>query len=114
MKTALRFLFGGIFLAMTIVTVNASMERSVFDNGHLLRDAWFQATLCDAYFGFITFCVWVGYRERSRLKKSAWIVAVLLLGNFAMSGYVLWQLARMRDDEPLSSLLLKPTEESLS
>jgi hypothetical protein len=31
----------------------------------------------------------------------------MLLGNFAMATYVLLQLARLRDDEPLERLLLR-------
>ena len=66
---------------------------------------WAIATLFDAYCGFITFFVWVAYRERGAGIKILWLILILLLGNIAMSLYVLLQLFRMKPDEPLSSLL---------
>ena len=35
------------------------------------------------------------------------ITAIMLLGNMAMSAYVLLQLARLRADEPIENLLLR-------
>ena len=40
--------------------------------------------------------VWVAYKEQSWTARGAWLVAILLLGNFAMSGYVLWQLLKIK------------------
>jgi hypothetical protein len=50
----------------------------------------------DAYFGFVTFYVWLAYKETSWVRRAVWLLAILLLGNFAMSAYVLWQLSRMK------------------
>ena len=36
----------------SLLIVRATQERSVFDNGHLIKDVWFQVTLVDAYLGF--------------------------------------------------------------
>jgi hypothetical protein len=101
-------LFSGILAGMIAVTVTASLERGIFVAGQeLMQDAWFRATLCDAYFGFITFYVWVAYRERRIAGQIGWFVAIMLLGNIAMSIYVLLQLIRMAPDAPLESLLLR-------
>ena len=52
-------LFSVIFLVMLGTTIYASFDRSVFAVGEqLLADPWFQATLVDAYLGFLTFYVW--------------------------------------------------------
>ena len=108
MRKFLLILFSLIFVCMSVVTVRALLERSVFDNGALMRDLWFQATLCDAYFGFITFGVWVCYRESLVWKKFVWMTGILLFGNFAMSAYVLWNLFHLPADAEFSQLLLKP------
>jgi Protein of unknown function (DUF1475) len=59
----------------------------------------------DAYFGFVTFYVWVLYKEMRWLPRVGWFVAIMLLGNMAMSTYVLTQLSRLRPGEDLSNLL---------
>jgi hypothetical protein len=65
------------------------------------------ATLFDAYFGFLTFFVWVCFKERRLAAKVIWFVLIMALGNIAMSGYVLIQLFKLKPEEPLSDLVLK-------
>ncbi len=106
----LKLLFAGILLAMLYVTVTASFERGVFEAGAALwPDAWFRATLADAYFGFITFYVWVAYRERDIVSKIVWLVLIMGLGNIAMSVYVLIQLFKLPPGAALEGLLLRKT-----
>jgi len=107
MKLFLILLFSFVLAAMSFVTIRASLVRNVFDNGELLRDPWFIATLCDAYFGFITFFVWVAYKESKMIWRLLWLVAILLLGNFAMATYVLIQLFRLERGQPVSLILLR-------
>ena len=107
MKAALKTLFWAILAVMAVVTTIASLERSVFANGHLMRDPWFVATLADAYCGFLTFYAWVFYKERAAWARGAWFVAIMALGNFAMAAYVLRQLAKLQPGEPLERLLLR-------
>lgn len=107
MRLLLILIFVGIFLTMTIVTTQAAMERNLLDAGYLFSDGWFRATLSDAYCGFVTFYCWVFYKERRVLPRLLWFAAIMLLGNFAMSGYVLWQLARLAPERPLWHLLLR-------
>ncbi len=107
MRLLLIFVFLGIFTVMTIATVNASLVRAVWGNGHLLKDPWFIATLCDAYCGFLTFFVWVAYRERSMVARFLWFVAIMLLGNFAIASYVLIRLLRLEPGQPVSDILLR-------
>jgi hypothetical protein len=90
---------------MTLVTVQASLVRPVWNNGELLQDRWFIATLCDAYFGFLTFYIWVVVREHHWGARIGWFVAIMLLGNFAMATYALIQLARLDRNRPLTDLL---------
>ncbi len=68
---------------------------------------WAVATLFDAYFGFVTFFVWVCFKERTVASKVLWFVLIMGLGNIAMSAYVLVQLFKLRDHEPLSNILTR-------
>lgn len=93
MQGFLKLLFLAILAAMLWVTLTASFERGIFEAAEALwPDAWFRATLADAYFGFLTVYVWVAYKERTWLARSLWLVAFLALGNIAISIYVLIQL----------------------
>jgi len=56
---------------------------------------WFQATLLDAYFGFLTFYVRVARKERTLLRPLIWFVLIMALGNLAMSACVILQLIRL-------------------
>jgi Protein of unknown function (DUF1475) len=109
-RRALQLLFCSILAVMAVVTVQASLQQAVWDWGGLVREPdrwWTIATLADAYSGFLTFYAWVFYKERRWVSRAGWFAAIMLLGNFAMAVYVLLQLARLRDDEPLERLLLR-------
>lgn len=107
-RRSLTLLFATILVGMVAVTGWASGEQAVWAWGGLKGPdrAWTIATLCDAYAGFLTFYAWVCYRERGALARTGWLVAILLLGNMAMSAYVLralWRLpAHARMDELLT------------
>ena len=107
-KAALKVLFFAILLTMLIYTGWASTQQSVLQWGGVSvgRDRyWTMATLLDAYFGFLTFYVWVFYKELRWLPRVAWFIAIMLLGNMAMSAYVLLQLAKLPAREPASAIL---------
>ena len=109
-KTLLRLLFGFIFVSLLAYTSWASTQQPVWEWQGLLTppdNAWTIATLVDAYYGFVTFYVWVFYKEPRALPRLGWFVAIMLFGNVAMSAYVLLQLARLRADEPAESILLR-------
>lgn len=108
MRIFLKLLFVSVFAVMTWVTVTASLDRGVMEAGReLWNDKWFQATLCDAYFAFLTFYVWVAYKERSLISRVTWFFLIMILGNFAIASYVLIQLCRLKKEEPLENLLLR-------
>ncbi len=52
-------------------------------------EPWGLATMFDAYFGFMAFWLYVAWRERTALSRLGWLVALLLLGNFAIAAYAL-------------------------
>ncbi len=106
MKTVLKILFGAILLAMIVVTTRASLAVPLWDALHSFSgNPWAVATLYDAYFGFLTFWVWVAYKEPTWGMRILWLVLILALGNIAMSGYVLIQLFRLNPEEPAEAIL---------
>ena len=106
MKTALRILFATIFLWMTILTIRTSLAVSLWSAWDAYAaNPWAVATLYDAYFGFITFWVWVAYKENTLWSRLLWLVLILGLGNIAMSAYVLIQLFRLKPDQSVEALL---------
>lgn len=96
MRTFLTFAFSAVFLAMTWATVTASLDRDVFTAGaELWADPWGRATLFDAYFAFLAVYLFIAWRERSHLARGGWLIALLTLGNFAISAYFLLALWRL-------------------
>lgn len=109
-KIVLRLIFGFIFLSLLAYTSWASTRQPVWEWRGLVEapdNGWTIATLIDAYYGFLTFYVWVFYKELRALPRVGWFVAIMLLGNMAMSAYVLLQLARLREDEPAAEILAR-------
>jgi hypothetical protein len=110
-KTLLTAVFAFIFASLLLVTGYASFHQPVWAWTGLTRapdNWWTAATLMDAYYGFTTFFIWVIYKERRVLPRIVWFVAIMLLGNMAMSVYVLRQLSRLRPGEDLAQLLASP------
>lgn len=105
-KMALTVLFGGIFVWMLVLTIHTSMTVSLWGAwDSFAANPWAVATLYDAYFGFLTFWIWVAYRERTIGARVLWLVLIFCLGNIAMSLYVLIQIFGLKPGEPVDSLL---------
>ncbi len=106
MKTALKILFGGIFIWMVVMTVRTSLQVSLWSAwDSFAKNPWAVATLWDAYFGFTTFWVWVAYKEKTMWARILWLILIYALGNIAMSGYMLIQLFRLKPEESVEALL---------
>ena len=110
MRLFLKLLFGFVFVWMVVATVRTSMQVSLWSAWHgFAANPWAVATLYDAYAGFLTFYVWVVYKERGLGARVVWFVLIMCLGNIAMSAYVLCQLFRLPADEKLESILWHKT-----
>ena len=108
MKTVLKFLFGGIFVWMTVLTIRTSLTMSIWEAwDSYAANPWAVATLYDAYFGFLTFYVWVAYKETTLWARVLWLVLILGLGNIGMSLYVLIKLFHLKPDQPAEALLYR-------
>ncbi len=98
MITFLRVLFLLILASMLAVTTWASLQCPLFAVPRpVFTHPWFLATMADAYAGFVTFFVWVCYKQTGWVARGGWFLAIMLLGNIAMSCYCLaelWQTPR--------------------
>lgn len=106
MKKTIIVIFSIILLAMLAVTSWASTYEGVIPAvKRLIAEPWVVATLFDAYFGFLTFFIWVCFKESKALNKVLWFVAIMLLGNIAMAVYVLLEVRRLKDGFTVQRLL---------
>jgi hypothetical protein len=104
----LRIAFTAVLITMLCVTSWASAVLPLWQTPRsLLLQPWFLATLFDCYFGFLTFYLWVAYRETTWLARTLWLIAILALGNIAMSAYMLLSLWRLPADASIGRLLLR-------
>ena len=107
-RLGLKVLFGAILASMLCYSAWAATHQPIQDWTGLTQGPdryWTIATILDAYFGFLTFYVWVFFKERRWFARAAWFTAIMLLGNMAMSTYMLVQLRRLRPNAPILDML---------
>lgn len=105
MLLLLRCFFALILAVMAWGTIRASLQQALFDiPPEVTGNPWFQVTLLDAYFAFLTFFVWVAWKERSTAARILWGITLVLWGNFAMATYMLVELARAGRQQPLTDV----------
>jgi hypothetical protein len=111
-RALLQILFAAIALSLLAYTVWASNQQPLWQwQGWRGPDRhWTIATLIDAYYGFLTFFVWVCFKEPGRLARMLWFVAIMAMGNMAMATYVLWQLHKLPAGAPVSDILTSRSE----
>lgn len=93
-----------IIAALGIVAMGAALVYG-FSIGDIGKEGaiiggmpWGIVSLVDVYVGFILFCGWVVYREKSLPVALVWTIAVMVLGNFVTSLYVLLTLFNSNGD----------------
>ena len=104
----LKALFALILLAMLSVIITASIDQNIFEAvGKMWPNWWFKATLADAYFGFLTFSVWVIYKELHLWRKLIWFASIMILGNVAISAYIMLELFKRQEQDNFETLLTR-------
>lgn len=104
----LKIIFGFILASMLWVTTWASLQLNLFNHlPIIIHDPWVVASLFDAYYGFITFFLWVCYKEKSIFVIVLWFIGIMLLGNIAMAIYMLIQLFKLDKNATITDLLIK-------
>ena len=97
-----------VLVTMLVVTTWASNIVALWKTpGSVIGHPWFVATLFDTYFAFLTFWLWVAYKEKGWGLRIAWLIWILLLGNIAMATYMLIQLFRAPTNGKLEDILLR-------
>lgn len=85
--------------AMTAVIGNAFIQGSFTeDGGALLQNPWGVVSLVDLYVGFALFSIWIILREEKPVSKVLWVLAMMILGFFTGSIYVLKAAYESRGD----------------
>ena len=108
MISSLRFAAAFVLIAMLALTTWASLQVPLWETPRAVAThPWFIATLFDTYFAFLTFYVWLAYKETSNLARVLWLLAILLLGNIAMAIYLLRELFRLPTTATMEDLLLR-------
>lgn len=108
MIIACRLFFSVVLITMLITTTWAGWQVPLWEiPGEVGRHPWFIATLVDAYWGFLTFYLWVVYRESTWSSRLLWLVTVLALGNIAMAIYVLAIVLRLPRNASPERILLR-------
>lgn len=106
MRLFLKLLFIAVFVVMVAVNVRAVLAMDIRASLPLFSsNPWAVATLYDAYCGFLTFYVWVAYKERALWARLLWFVLIMGLGNIAMSSYALKELFKLKAGEPVWKVL---------
>lgn len=105
----LRALFVVVIVSMLWVTSWASLHQPLgeFARSATFREPWVIATLFDAYWAFITFFVWVAWKEGTLAARVLWFVSVVLLGNIAMAIYMLRELFAVPANAPLADVFAR-------
>ena len=104
----LRIAFSGVLFTMLCATSWASLQCPLWKTPQsVVAHPWFIATLFDTYFGFLTFYAWLAYKETGWFARISWLIAILLLGNIAMSIYMLVTLYRLPPDASMERVLLR-------
>lgn len=98
MKLAKLISFLGV-LAMTAVLIYSITVGDFSGEGSkLLSMPWGIVSLVDLYTGFILFSAWIIYREKSLPVAILWTLAMMVLGFFTGSLYVLINLYTCKGD----------------
>ncbi len=86
-------------LAMSAVIIYAFAVGDFSGEGsRLLSMPWGIVSMVDLYTGFILFSVWIVYRESSKVSAVVWVILMMVLGFWAGSLYVFWNLKRSHGD----------------
>jgi hypothetical protein len=104
----LRTLFTVVLASMLAVVSWASEHTPLFQIPRaVFTHPWFIATLFDAYWAFVTFFVWVAWKEQSLAARVLWFVALIALGNIAMATYMLRELFHVPTNGPLEPVFTR-------
>ncbi|MFC2135511.1 DUF1475 family protein [Bacteroidota bacterium] len=107
MKNFLIVVFGILFIYMIYTVVSTSIESNLFDEWDFLASIpWMQATLVDFYVNIVVIFAWMAFREKSWTARILWLVGFVFLGGIITTLYVLVQLFKLDENEPVRNAFL--------
>jgi len=106
--TALKILFGLMFIWMCYTVISTSIESNLFKQWDFLGSIpWMRATLWDFYANVTVIFLWVCYKESNIAIRVVWLILLVALGSIASCAYVLIQLFRLKPGEGLKEFFNK-------
>jgi hypothetical protein len=97
-----------LFVAIIIVMIYAGTQENMFQLPSIVTgNIWFQASLWDVYTGLLLFYCWIFYKLKATGSRVLWFILLILLGNIATCGFVLWQILLLPKEASIRDLLLK-------
>lgn len=106
--TALKILFGLLFVWMCYTVISTSIESNLFKEWDFLGSIpWMRATLWDFYANVTVIFLWVCYKGNSLGVRLLWLILLLTLGSIASCAYVLIQLFRLKPGQGLKEFFGK-------
>ena len=106
MITTLKVIFSVVLIWVTYVVIKTSLESSLFEQwDFLVAIPWMRATLWDFYANILIITLWMFYKEKSTVLKSAWLLLFVCLGSIATCSYVLIKLFKLKEGETVKELI---------
>jgi hypothetical protein len=90
-------LIGFLIMLFSISTAFIVGDFSA-EGSTILSLAWGKVSLIDVYIGFLIFCGWIIYRERSVGRSLIWVIFMMIFGNMTSCLYILIGLRQSRGD----------------
>ena len=107
-RKVLMFLMAAMSVYMTYVVITTSRQSNLFQEWHTLSTIpWMSATIKDFYQNIALLWLWVFYKESSIFVAVLWGIAFVMLGSIATPIYVLIQLWKLKDDEPIERMFAR-------
>ena len=100
-------------LVMLTSTIITSLKQPIWAASYLFQEPWFNATIIDAYLGFLIFYLWVFYLEKTNCKRLFWFLAIMLLGNIVMGLYIFLRAYNSPSNISMKAFLTNKRESSL-
>lgn len=106
--TALKILFGLLFVWMCYTMIRTGIESNLFKQWDFLASIpWMRATIWNFYANITIIFLWVCYKENSLAIRLLWLILLVTLGSIASCAYVLIQLFRLKPGQGLNEFFGK-------
>lgn len=104
----LKIIFAGMSLYMVYLVIATSLKSNLLEAlPQLNSQPWFVTTIVDFYFNIAVISAWVIYKEKKVLTAILWIISFVCLGSITTCLYVVIQLFRLKDGDPMDQAVLR-------